>query len=133
MSVETLRDEDTHTIEYDDELNALIHTWNTFSSGETFREGANELLSVFTERDVSKLIIDTTEVKAHDEEDKQWLQEVWLPNMIDVGLAASVNVHRESVIAEMDMQETVDPLEDEPFENFMTDDMDEAREWLAEQ
>lgn len=131
MSV--LADEDHYTIEYDEEIDAVVHTWNMFASGETFREGANELLSVFENRDVSKMIVDTREVKAHDEADKQWLAEEWIPKMIDAGLEASVNLHRESVIAEMDVEETVDPVEDEPFENMLTDDMAEARAWIAEQ
>jgi len=131
MPGEILRDETAYTIEYDDEIDTIVHTWNMFSSGERFRDGANELLSVFEERDVSKLIVDTREVKAHDDEDKQWLQEEWIPNMIEAGMEYSVNVHRSSVIAEMDIQETVDPIEDAPFENLITDDMAEAREWLA--
>ncbi|WP_136688440.1 hypothetical protein [Halorhabdus amylolytica] len=133
MPGEILRDETAYTIEYDDEIDAVVHTWNMFSSGEKFREGANELLNIFEERDVSKLIVDTREVKAHDDEDKQWLQAEWIPNMIEAGMEYSVNVHRSSVIAEMDIQETVDPIEDAPFENLITDDMAEAREWLASQ
>jgi len=128
-----IQDTDLYTIEHDEDLDAIIHTWNMFSNGEQFREGANELLDLFDEREISKLIVDTREVKAHDDEDKRWLQEEWIPNMIDAGLEYSANVHRESVIAEMDLEETVDPLEDEPFENYLTDDMADAREWLAEQ
>ncbi|WP_275882813.1 hypothetical protein [Halorhabdus sp. BNX81] len=133
MAMEVIEETDWYRIEYDDDLDALIHTWTMFSNGEQFREGANALYEALKEYDVSKEIIDTREVKAHDEEDKQWLQEEWIPKMVDAGMEYSANVHRESVIAEMDMQETVDPLSDLPFENMMTDDMAEAREWIAEQ
>jgi hypothetical protein len=117
MPEEVHRDAEKYTIWWESELNAVAHRWDEFASGEQFRDGCEELLDVIRERDASKLLVDTSGIRAHDDEDQAWLQEDWVPRIIEEGIDTSAMVHPDSVIAEMDM---------EAF-------MDEAREWLAEQ
>jgi len=133
MAREVLIDEDKHTVEADDDIDALIHTWSGFSSGEEFRETCNDLLDVIRERDENKLIVDTSGIKAHDEADKQWLQEEWIPKEIEAGIEYSVSVTADSVISQTEMEEFVDQTSDLPLTYVLAGDMDEAREWIANQ
>jgi hypothetical protein len=123
---------DSYRIAYDDEIDAVVFTWKTFASGEQFREGSNAVLEYFEPKATSKLIVDTSGIEAHDDEDQQWLEEVWTPNMIEAGLEYDAVVHPDSVIASMDTEEIMTALEKLPYEAFWTDDMSEAREWIAE-
>jgi len=133
MPQQVLRDETRYTIGYDDEVGAVTHRWDEFASGEEFREGCEALLDVIHERNASKLLVDTAGIRAHDDEDQAWLQEDWVPRMIEEGVDASAMVHPDSVIAEMDMEAFMEEIEDLPYDALLTADMDEAREWLAQQ
>ncbi|PSP80487.1 hypothetical protein BRC81_02005 [Halobacteriales archaeon QS_1_68_20] len=60
-----------YTVEWDDDLDAVLFTWEEFASGERFREGANDLLECFQDRDSSKMLVDTSGIRGHREEDTQ--------------------------------------------------------------
>jgi len=133
MSQDIYADTQKYTIAWDSELNAVTHRWDEFTSGEEYREGCEKLLDAIKERNASKLLVDTSGIRAHDDEDTQWLQEEWMPRIIDAGVEHAVTVHPDSVIAQMDMEEFMDDVSDMPYDAMLTDDMSEAREWLAEQ
>jgi hypothetical protein len=133
MSTQVTADTENYTIEVDDEIGAIIHTWDQFASGEDFRAGANRLLEVVERENKSKLLVDSSGIKAHDEADKEWLQEEWIPKVIDAGIEYSASVTADSVIAEMDMEEFVDQASELPYTYVLASDMAEAREWIAEQ
>mgnify|MGYP000557281837 CR=1 FL=1 len=122
-----------YTMEWDDDLRCVVFTWNDFASGSRFRRGCNALLDEFQRRDTSKAIVDTSSVEAHDESDQAWLQEEWMPEMIDAGAEYVVTITAESVIAEMDMDELLAGLEHLPYEAHMTSSMADARDWIASQ
>ena len=127
-----LVDADKYTIEADDEAGALLHIWTEYASGQEFRDGCNELLGVIEEENATKLVIDTSGIKAHTEEDKQWLQEEWMPKEIEAGVEYSVSVPSESSISKMEMEKFVDQTADLPLTYVLAGDMAEAREWIAE-
>jgi len=122
-----------YTIEIDEEIDAIVHTWEEFLAGEAFRDGCRELLDVIRQHDKSKLLVDTSGIQAHDEADLQWLEEEFIPAEIDAGIEYSVSVPGDSVISEMEMEEFVDQTSDLPFTYVLAGDLQEAREWLAEQ
>lgn len=133
MSQQVRVDADTYTIEVDEEIPAIVFRWDEFTSGQAFRDGSNELLEFIRDHDYHKMIIDTSNIKAHDEEDKRWLQETWIPKLIEAGIEYNVSVHADSVISETEMETFVDQAQDLPFTYVLADAVDEAREWLAEQ
>lgn len=133
MPREVHADTDSYTVEYDPEIDAVVHTWTAFTSGQAFRDGANELLEVFRERDTGKLLVDTSGIQAHDDEDEAWLEEEWIPKMLDAGMTHAAHVYPDSVISEMDMEEFEESIADLPYDVVFTADLGEAREWTAKQ
>jgi len=125
------KETDLYTVAYDDDIDAVVFFWDEYSTGERFRNGALDLLEYIKEHEARKLIVNTRGIKAHNEEETKWLQEEWMPKIIDAGIEHSVTVHRDSVISEMDMEDFYEELDDLDYESTMTDDMDEAREWIA--
>jgi hypothetical protein len=133
MSVEVHEDTELYTIEYDDEIGAIMFTWDQFASGTKFREGCEALLDAVRQYDASKVLTDTRGIRAHDAEDQVWMQEDWIPRAQQAGVEYTATVHPDSVIAEMDIEKLVEGIDDSGHEPLFTADMDEARRWLAEQ
>lgn len=133
MPREVHEETDLYTIEYDDDIEVVLFTWDEFASGAEFREGCEALLDAVRQHRASKVLTDTRGIRAHDEEDQAWMQDDWIPRALEAGVEHTATVHPDSVISQMDMEEMVEGVEDAPHEPFLTDDMDEARRWLAEQ
>jgi len=133
MPKQVLADAEHYTIERDSEIGALVFTWDQFAAGEDFRAGCEELLDVIEREGATKLVVDSSGIKAHDKEDLRWLEEEWIPREIEAGIEYSVSVTSDSVISEMEIEQFVDQTGDLPFTYVMAGDLDEAREWIAEQ
>lgn len=133
MPREVYADTDDYTIEVDEDLDTIVHTWKQFTAGERFRAGCHDLLDLIRQEDKSKLLVDVSNVRAHRDEDKQWLQEEWIPMTIDAGIEYSVTVTTDSAISKMEIERFVDQAQDLPFTYVMATDMAEARQWLADQ
>lgn len=133
MSTETCRESDAWTIEYDDDLGAVIHRWKVHTTGDRFREGCEDILAVAEDKNARKLLIDSRAVTALKEDDVGWMFADWVPRSVEAGLEVTATVYPESTIAKMNvegMAEKIDDLDD-GGETHMTTDIDEARSWLA--
>ncbi|MFC7139186.1 hypothetical protein ACFQMA_04955 [Halosimplex aquaticum] len=132
MSAETIEDTKNYTIEWDDDIGAVVFTWDEYVSGQTFRDACEALLDAIKRKNASKSLTDTRGVNAHDAEDQEWLQNDWMPRALDVGLEYSAVVHPDSVISEMDVENMMDGVEPSGAKPLLTSDMNEAREWIAD-
>jgi hypothetical protein len=134
MAAELHDDSRYHTIEYEPGLEAVCFTWDDYDPGEPFRESLNALHEAIVDRGVEKYLVDTRKITAHDEADKAWIAETWIPNLIDDGVRAGASVYPESAIADMDMEgieESVNAIDEGyTFKGFT--DPDAARSWLAD-
>jgi len=132
MSMEMYEDTERYTIEYDDEIGAVVFTWDQFASGAEFREGCEALLDAVRQHDASKVLTDTRGIRAHDDEDQAWMQQNWIPRAQKAGVEYAATVHPNSVISEMDIENLVEGVDQGEHEPLFTADMGEARRWLAE-
>lgn len=121
-----------YRIEWHDDVGAVVHYWTDFVTGQDFRDGSNELLEVLRSADTSKMIVDTSGIQAHDEEDKEWLTSVWIHKVSDAGIDNSVVVHPDSVISEMEMEDFAQELDDVGLTQYNTSSLEEAKSWLAD-
>lgn len=124
---------DTCTVRWDDDIDAVVTVWHDFPSGDGFREGMNTALEMMEERDASKSLSDSRAFTSLREEDERWIGESWTPRALNAGLEASAIVYAESVIAKMGLDKFAEEMEDVPMELMITEDVEEAREWLREQ
>jgi len=135
MPVEVLEKNDVFTAKWDPELGIPIFKWNGFVAGEEFRENARRWEEIMVEHGVAEYIVDTSEITAHDDADKQWLAETWVPDLIEHGIRRGAGVYAESTIASMEMEaveKNMSAIHPEyEFRVFPTEE--EAKAWLAEQ
>lgn len=134
-STTVIEETDVYTIEWDGKLDVPVFTWNEYSAGETFRETARKWETVMEERGVERYIVNTESVTAHEDEDKRWLAETWIPDLVDNGVRRGAGVYADSAIASMEMEEVEESLSaihpDYEFRVFSSDE--EAKAWLKGQ
>ncbi|SEM98769.1 hypothetical protein SAMN05216388_100188 [Halorientalis persicus] len=132
MSQQVYRETEAFTTRWDPEIESVVHEWKKYVDGELFREGARSMLELAEERNSKTILIDHRDMTLVDREDQEYIMEEWLPRAVEIGADYHVVVHEESTIAEMNLDDIVD-IEEHDHTSRMTDDMDEAREWIAEQ
>ncbi|QPV63287.1 hypothetical protein I7X12_01240 [Halosimplex litoreum] len=96
------------TIEWGDEIEAVVFTWDNYVSGAPFREGCEALLDAIRRRNATKALVDTRGINAHDAEDQRRMQTDWMPRAHETGMGYVATVHPDSVISEMDVENMVD-------------------------
>lgn len=132
---ESVYDADEHyTIKWDLELDAVVHIWEEFAAGPDFREPLDVLLDAAEEYNTHKYVVDTRALKAHNDADKTYLADEWVPKALDIGLHTAAVVPSQSVIAEMNAEDiSEDVNETDEFTHRLFPSMAEAREWVKRQ
>lgn len=113
-------------------MDAVVHTWDDFAAGASFRRGCEALLSVVEARGARKTPIDASRIRSHDVGDQRWLREEWVPRTIEAGVEYTAVVHGDSAVAEMDTGGLLAELDDLDDTTRMTTDRAAARAWLAD-
>jgi len=135
MAAVPIEEEAHHTIEWDEANGVCLFTWTEYVTGEEFRASLNSLHEAIAERGVTKYLVDTRSITAHDDADKRWLAEEWIPRLVEDGVRYGAGVYPDSVIAEMDMEKIESQVnsvaEEYTFRTF--GDPKEARDWLNRQ
>jgi len=133
MPQQVVADTDLYTIEHDDGLDCYVFTWNDFASGERFRSGADDWYEAYQKNPSPNVIVDASSVEAHDEAEQQWIQEDWVPRMLDAGVERIVTVVADSAIAKMDAEEILDGIKHLDYEPYLTDSVEDGRDWIRRQ
>lgn len=122
-----------YTLEWDEEIETVVFTWNEFVAGQQLREGAGDLLELIRSKDASKMIVDASNIEVHDKRDQQWLTEEWLPMIAEAGIEYTATVRKDSPLAEMEMNNLRTRLQEHPITSKIAVDKAEARRWIADQ
>ncbi|MGQ4554314.1 hypothetical protein [Halobellus sp. GM3] len=130
MSREEYRDAKNYTIEWDSDVESVIHTWTRFSTGQAFRDGLDEALEAIRYYGSSRIIFDTSNIKAHSSNDKEWLQTEWLPDMLDAGVDSVATVHADSSISASERRQMQEEMSSARHDQFVTEDLETARDWM---
>jgi len=125
---------DAGRVEWDDGLEAAVLRWEEFVTGEPYREGCLELIDCMVDHGGNKMLADTSNQETINEEDQQWSLEEWAPKADEAGLEYFAIVYPESVVGEMAVDQVLDQINDDEDDitRNIFDDLEEAREWLAE-
>jgi len=135
MSTEVYEDERAHRIEWNQRIDAPEFTWTEYVTGEEFRSSLVSLHEAIAAEGADRYLVDTREITAHDDEDKRWIAETWIPDLVDDGVRYGAGIYPDSAIAEMDMEKIEDQVNQisEQFTFRAFRGRDEAVAWLSEQ
>lgn len=110
METEVVEVTDTYSVHRCTDTGVLLFTWESYVTGSEFREALRDWQAYIEQDGVRRYIVNTENVTAHTDEDKTWLAETWIPDLIETGVRRGAGVYRDSAIAQMDMARIEDSL-----------------------
>jgi|APHM01.1.fsa_nt_gi hypothetical protein len=135
MEFNEVKRADTYSVHRHPETGLFLFRWEEFVTGEPFRGAARDWEEYLAEHSETRYMVDTRTVSAHDDADKQWLAETWIPDLIEMGVRRGAGIYGESAISEMDMGRIEESLSliDPGYEFRVFETTDEAAEWIRQQ
>jgi hypothetical protein len=70
----------------DQQLGALVAVFDDFMKPEEFKRRCNRTLELVKETSLTKVLVDTRELKVMVQENQRWIDEVWYPDAMRAGL-----------------------------------------------
>ncbi|MFB6163750.1 MAG: STAS/SEC14 domain-containing protein [Haloarculaceae archaeon] len=118
-------------IGWDEEIEAVVHDWSGNPDSQTYRELLRESLSVIERRSATKLLSDSRDMGVLSGADQRWSLEEWYPRAVEAGVERVAVVYPEETLASHQIDAMAREDFDPPVDRLFTDDVDEARDWLA--
>lgn len=128
----TCYESDVATVSWDGDLGGVRLHWNGFAAGEDLRRPMDECLELLADRGGDRMFADSREMGALRQDDQEWSLVDWTPRAERAGLRYLTIVYPESVVAKMGVDSVIDRADDE-MERLITDDPDDAEEWIRTQ
>lgn len=126
-------DSDFAVVEYDESCDAIVARLEEFEEGESFRNYMNTIIEAVEDRGTNKVLSDTSQFDAAlSPEDQGWSVEDWTPRAVDAGVDQMAMVMPESVLAEMSVDSILEATADDGINRNVFDNVEDAREWLAD-
>lgn len=118
-------------IAIDKDLKCLIQNWRGFASSKNFREVIEKTHDFFNEMKLDKILSNTRDFGMVKKEDTDWVNAHSMPILMKRGLRYMAFVVPSNVFSQMSVEnfkkESTGPVEIRYF-----DDVNKAREWMAE-
>ena len=132
--------QDAHYLIEWDEVNRWVKaTTHHFIPPAARHQGMLQMLEVIKQKSATKMLSDNRESRVIGAEEQQWIREIWLPQVLAVGLRYMAIVLPQSVIAQMSFKaiaqkSTFQPhSQSEPgpsLESHNFSEVAEAEKWL---
>jgi len=133
---ELVYEDESGLVHWDDKAQCVEVETKQHVSSEAFRSVLETILGMIKERNARKFLIDMTKMDRIESEDLLWVETDWFPRCLQAGVVFVAIVMPESVASLMMVDKAVERLSpyaiSECIERFFND-VDDAREWLANQ
>jgi hypothetical protein len=122
------------TIEYSQEGEYLVTSWNGFTSYETFAEGIDQIMTYFYEKKARGLLIDTTQHKGVEPKGQQYAAAQLNDYMRLYGAVNQAIVVSKDVFARFSVKNFTKQLaaNEGIFQQKYFDNLQEAKKWLVD-
>lgn len=119
-------------ISYDKVNNWIYANWIGVHSFESIRQGAQELLEVFTLAPTAKYLNDNTHILGAWDTANSWLAQEWIPAVVNAGIKHVAHVVSPGIYGEESIKALL-PLIPVNLNLMLFDNLEEASDWLANQ
>jgi hypothetical protein len=110
----------------------LVHVeWDGWANSTEFEALLEAELQALEQHRCSRLLADCRRQKVLNPKDQERANREWLPRALKVGLKRFAVVLPESVVAEMNIRDSLDKASGETLEVGYFATVEEAREWVA--
>jgi len=119
------------TVEYDDELNALVDTWTgSFKTQENFKKVLTVIVDLFAETGANKWLADLRKMEHTFDESSAWLVNEIMPRAIANGLDYEAIVLPHNLYAKLATVDAITRIQHVEIKRFV--EMSDARQWLLD-
>ncbi len=117
---------------YLDNVNALLVEWRGYSISKEFRKEAALITKYLTEKRTKNMISDNREAKVMGEEDRNWSENTWIPELIREGLRASAVIESKNIFGQMSTKALLKSVEHEGgvIKTNTFQNLSDAMEWI---
>jgi hypothetical protein len=77
---------------WDDVIESIVIRWNSFATGDDFREPLDKMIELAVIKKAKKALFDNSHILVL-EEDMKWLSEEWLPRLLNAGIQYTATVN----------------------------------------
>ena len=119
------------TLEYNEELSCLIQHWKGFATSEQFREGIQQSIVYFKEKNINKHVSDTKDFSVVKKSDTDWVASHATPIMVENGLQYMAFVLPTNVFTQVSVNNFKSKAASIVQIQYF-DDYDKALDWLSQ-
>ena len=118
-------------VAWDNDCRCVVISWKgPFVSGDEYRSILMRVLDLLEEKRASRLLSDSRNMPVMSPDDQKWLQDVWMPRSIKVGLRYSAVVAPKSALTKSTLRHIIDDSGDVPRQRAFFPTVEEAKAWL---
>ena len=114
---------------WDETIQCVVCEATGFFRDDKIKEGMNNVLELFKQKHSTKLLSDISQVAPFSKAIDNWIEQDWMPRMIEAGLHSLAFVIPKNVVTRMIMEKT-DTTSTEDLSMVFFDSQEAAKEWL---
>jgi hypothetical protein len=117
-------------LEWNEKDQIISYTHIGYSEGDHFRANALKMVDLLAEKKGHKLLLNTLEMKVLNQKDQEWLNEVFVPLLVEAGLRYQATVIPKSALGEISLKKVINRIADKNLEVAYFSDAAAAEVWL---
>ena len=125
-------EDDACEVTYDPEIPCVTMSWKGYLTSPRFREANERVLAAIQERRATKLLGDITHFKLIGADDQRWLNEHWIPRLVQAGCRYVALVQPVFYFNQVAVQTVASRIDPESLVIGHFDSVAAARRWLWE-
>jgi hypothetical protein len=130
MSVITLLDNPSAKLMYHPEEQIVHHQFHKGLDSETLRLVLNTGIDLLREHRAVKWLSDNRAIGPHEEDDRKWINEVWLPKVLTAGWKYWALIVPDDVKGRQDMSSYIQLFYENGVRVMVFTDVQAAKKWL---
>ena len=121
----------TCSVGYDQHAACVVMVWKGYATTPLFRETNERVLACLKDKQASRLLGDIRDFILISAADQDWLNEVWIPRAIEIGLRRVALVQPSYYFNRVAVDNVTSRTDPNRLTVAYFDDADNARTWLA--
>ena len=121
----------TCSVGYDQQAACVVMTWKGYATTPLFRETNERVLACLKDKEATRLLGDIRDFILISAADQDWLNQVWIPRAIEIGLRRVALVQPSYYFNRVAVDNVTSRTDPNRLTVAYFDDADNARTWLA--
>lgn len=118
-------------VTWDNDVRCAVITWRgPYVSGDEYRSILMSVLDLLEEKRAVRLLSDTRHMPVMSPDDQQWVQSVWMPRSVKVGMRYSALVAPKSALTKLTLRHIIEDGSAVSRERAFFATVEGAKAWL---